>query len=175
MCFRARWPDRVSAEGRGFWLLKVAPISAWRLLLGKLTLAYLPYPTIGALFVLFLSILQHSTPAEFARALAIVLLGGLGATSIALGMGAAFPKLNWENPRQQNSIQAGCLSPLLYLAYLGLALGALLGLPLLALLAPDFATALTLLGWAIFLTLTGGVVWGALTFGAARLERLEIA
>jgi ABC-2 type transport system permease protein len=165
----------ISREGRGFWLLKVAPISARRILLGKLALAYLPYPTIGALFVLFLSILQHSTPAEFARSLALVLLGGLGATSITLGIGAAFPKLNWENPRQQNSIQAGCLAPLLYLAYLGLALGALLGLPLLAFLAPSFATALALLGWAIFLALTAGVVWGALTFGATRLEGLEVA
>jgi ABC-2 type transport system permease protein len=165
----------ISREGRGFWLLKVAPISAKQILLGKLALAYLPYPTIGALFVLFLSILQHSTPADVARALAMVLLGGLGATSITIGMGAAFPKLSWENPSQQNSIQAGCLSPLLYLAYLGLALGALLGLPLLAFFAPDFAIALTLLGWVIFLALTAGVVWGALIFGAARLERLEIA
>jgi len=37
------------------------------------------------------------------------------------------------------------------------------------------ATALALLGWAIFLALTAGVVWSALTFGAARLERLEVA
>jgi ABC-2 type transport system permease protein len=165
----------ISREGRGFWLLKVAPISAWRLLLGKLALAYLPYPTIGTLFVLFLSILQHSTPIDVARSLALVLLGGLGATSITLGMGAAFPRLNWDNPRQQNSIQAGCLAPLLYLAYLALALSAVLGLPLLAFFAPGFATALALLGWAIFLVLTAGVVWAALTFGAARLERLEVA
>jgi ABC-2 type transport system permease protein len=165
----------ISREGRGFWLLKAAPISAKRILLGKLVLAYLPYPTIGMLFVLFLSILQHSTPADIARSLALVLLGGLGATSITVAMGAAFPKLSWENPRQQNSIQAGCLSPLLYMSYLGLALGALLGLPLLAFLAPSFTIALTLLGWAIFLAVTAGVVWGALTFGAARLERLEIA
>jgi ABC-2 type transport system permease protein len=165
----------ISREGRGFWLLKVAPISSWRLLLGKLTLAYLPYPTIGTLFVLFLSILQHSTPAEFARSLALVLLGGLGATSITLGMGAAFPKLNWENPRQQSTIQAGCLAPIFYFTYLALAVGAVIGLPLLAFFVPGFATALALLGWAIFLALTIGVVWGALAFGAARLERLEIA
>jgi ABC-2 type transport system permease protein len=165
----------ISREGRSFWLLKVAPISAWRLLLGKLVLAYLPYPTIGALFVLFLSILQHSAPAEFARSLALVLLGGLGATSITLGLGAAFPKLNWENPRQQNSFQAGCLAPVLYIAYMALALGAVLGLPMLALLVPGLAIPLGLLGWAIFLGLTAGVAWGALTFGAARLERLEVA
>jgi len=165
----------ISREGRGFWLLKVAPISAWRLLLGKLALAYLPYPTVGALFVLFLSILQHSTLIEFARALALVMLCGLAVTSITVSLGAAFPKLLWENPRQQNSVQAGCLTPLLYLAYLALALSAVLGLPLLAFLAPGFATALGLLGWAFFLALTAGVVWGALTFGAARLERLEVA
>jgi len=165
----------VSREGRGFWLLKVAPISARRILLGKLALSYLPFPTIGTLFVLFLSILQQSTPAEFVRSLALVLLGGLGATSITLGIGAAFPRLNWENPRQQNSIQAGCLAPVLYILYVGIAIGAVLGLPLLSSLAPSFATGLALLGWAIFLALTAGVVWGALTFGAARLERLEIA
>ncbi|HEU5099743.1 MAG TPA: hypothetical protein VFU22_12020 [Roseiflexaceae bacterium] len=165
----------ISREGRGFWLLKVAPIDARNILLGKLALAYLPFPTVGALFVVFLSILQHSTPADLARSLALVLLGGLGATSITLGLGAAFPKLNWQNPRQQNTIQAGCLAPLLYVLYVAIAIGSVLGLPQLALLAPGFATGLTLLGWTIFLTLTAGVVWGALAFGAARLERLEIA
>jgi ABC-2 type transport system permease protein len=165
----------ISREGRGFWLLKVAPIIARQILLGKLALAFLPFPTIGALFVLFLSILQHSTPAEFGRSLALVLLGGLGATSITLGIGAAFPKLNWENPRQQNSIQAGCLAPVLYLLYIAIAIGAVLGLPLLSSLAPGYATALELLGWAIFLGLTAGVVWSALALGAARLERLEVA
>jgi ABC-2 type transport system permease protein len=165
----------VSREGRGFWLLKVAPISARQILLGKLALAYLPFPTVGTLFVLFLSILQHSTPAELVRSLALVLLGGLGATSITLGLGAAFPKLNWENPRQQNTIQAGCLAPVLYLLYIVVAIGAVLGLPQLAFLAPRFGLALGVIGWAVFLALTAGVVWGALAFGAARLERLEIA
>jgi ABC-2 type transport system permease protein len=165
----------ISREGRGFWLLKVAPIDARKILLGKLALAYLPFPTVGTLFVLFLSILQHSTPAELVRSLALVLLGGLGATSITLGLGAAFPKLNWENPRQQNTIQAGCLAPVLYLLYIVVAIGAVLGLPQLAFLAPRFGLALGLIGWAVFLALTAGVVWGALAFGAARLERLEIA
>ena len=54
-------------------------------------------------------------------------------------------------------------------------MAAVLGLPLLAFFAPGFATALTLLGWIIFLALTAGVIWRALTFGAARLEQLELA
>jgi hypothetical protein len=119
--------------------------------------------------------LQHSTPAEFVRALALVLLGGLGTTSITLGIGAAFPKLNWENPRQQTSIQAGCLAPILYILYVGLAVAAVLGLPALGALAPNFTLALALAGWVVFLALTAGVVYGSLAFGAARLERIEVA
>jgi ABC-2 type transport system permease protein len=165
----------ISREGKGFWLLKTAPISARNLLLGKLALAYLPFLTVGTLFVIFLSILQGSSAVEFARSLALVLLGGLGTTSITLGMGAAFPKFNWENPRQQTSFQAGCLAPLLYLLYLAIALGAVIGLPLLGNLAPDYATALLIGGWALFLGLTALAVWGSLTFGAARLEQLEVA
>lgn len=165
----------VSREGRGYWLLKVAPISAWRLLLGKLALAYLPYPTAGVLFIVALSLLQRSSPAEFVRSLVLVLVVGLGVTSITLGLGAAFPKFNWENPRQQNSFQAGCLAPITYLAYIALAVGTVLVVPALGQLLPELATLLTVVGWAIFLGLTGLVVWGALAFGAARLERAELA
>ena len=162
-------------EGRGFWLYKVAPISARKLLLGKLALAYLPFPTIGALFVILLSVLQGSTPGDFARSLALVLIGGLGTTSITLGLGAAFPKFNWENPRQQNSVQAGCLAPIAYLLYLAIALAAVIGLPAAGALLPDYGVTLAVAGWAIFAGLTALAVWGSLAFGSARLEQLEIA
>lgn len=165
----------ISREGRGFWLYKVAPISARKLLLGKLALAYLPFPTIGALFVSLLSVLQGSTPGDFVRSLALVLIGGLGTTSITLGMGAAFPKFNWENPRQQNSVQAGCLAPIAYLLYLAIALAAVLGLPVAGTLLPDYSVTLVVVGWALFVGLTALAVWGSLAFGSARLERLEIA
>jgi ABC-2 type transport system permease protein len=165
----------VNREGKGFWLLKVAPISARQLLLGKLTLAYLPFPIVGTLFVVALSILQHSAPSDFARSLVLVLVAGLGVSSISLGISAAFPKFNWENPRQQNSVRAGCLTPLLYLTYLAVVVGVVLGVPELGRLVPDFALALTVASWAVFLGLTALVVWAALTFGAARLEQLDIA
>jgi len=165
----------ISREGRGFWLFKVAPISARRLLIGKLALAYLPFPIIGTLFVIFLSLLQQSAPSDFLRSLVLVLVAGLGVSSISMGLGAAFPKFNWENPRQQNSFQAGCLSPILYMAYLGVAIGVVLGVPELGRLVPDLRLALTAGSWIFFFALTALVVWGALAFGAARLERIEIA
>lgn len=165
----------ISREGRGFWLLRIAPISTLRLLIGKLALAYLPFPVVGTAFVLLLTILRHAPPLDFVRSLALVLLVGLGTSSISLGMGAAFPRFDWENPRKQLTMRAGCLSPLLYFSYIGVALAIIFGLPALALLAPNLALVLTVVSWLLLLGLTALVVWGSLTFGAARLDKVELA
>jgi ABC-2 type transport system permease protein len=166
----------ISREGRGFWLLRVAPISSWRLLLGKLVLAYLPFPTVGLLFVLFLSALRGSTPGELLRSLVLVLVAGLGVSSISLGLGAAFPKLDWENPKQQTTFRAGCLTPILYMLYVAVVAAAVFGLPALALLiGAGWAVWLTVAGWLIVVALTAAVVWGSLAFGAARLDQIEVS
>jgi ABC-2 type transport system permease protein len=165
----------ISREGKGFWLLRIAPISTLRLLIGKLALAYLPFPLVGTAFVLLLSILRHAPPLDFLRSLALVLLVGLGTSSISLGMGAAFPRFDWENPRKQLTIRAGCLAPLLYLTYIGVALAIIFGLPALGLLVPNLALVLTVGSWLLLIGLTALVVWGALAFGAARLDQVELA
>jgi ABC-2 type transport system permease protein len=166
----------ISREGRSFWLLRIAPVSAWQILIGKLALAYMPFLVVGTVFVAGLSLLQGNSASEFLRALALVWLVGLGTTSITLGMGAAFPKFNWENPNQQSTLRAGCLAPVLYVLYAMLAAAAALGLPLIgALLLPAWATLLAIAGWVIVIALTAGVVWGMLSFGAARLEQVEVA
>jgi ABC-2 type transport system permease protein len=166
----------ISREGRSFWLLKIAPVSAWQILIGKLALAYLPFLVVGTVFVAGLSLLQGNSATDFVRSLLLVWLVGLGTTSITLGMGAAFPKFNWENPNQQSTVRAGCLAPVLYAAYTVLAAAAALGLPLLgALLLPAWTTLLSVAGWVIVVALTAGVTWGMLSFGAARLEQVEVA
>jgi ABC-2 type transport system permease protein len=165
----------VSREGKGFWLLKVAPITARQLLLGKLTLAYLPFPLIGTLFVVVLSILQGSTLLQFLTALALVLLTGLGTTSISLGLGATFPRLNWDNPQQQTTWQAGCLTFLAYGIYLVIVLAVAIGIPAIGTFAPDWAIFITIGSWLLFIGLTVAVVWAMLSLGATRLERLELA
>lgn len=165
----------INREGKGFWLLRIAPVSAQRILVGKLALAYVPFPVAGTLFVALFSIMQHSTFLMFARSLALVLIVGLGSSSIALGLGAAFPRLEWENPKRQTSSRAVLLTFVLYPIYFAVALVAALGLPFFARFVPSFALPLTILGWGLLVALTAGVVWGALSIGAARLERLEIA
>lgn len=164
----------ISREGRGYWLLQTAPVSAWQVLLGKLVLAYLPFPTIGTLFVAVLSVLQGTTLSAFLSSLGLLLLVGLGASCITLGMGAAFPKFNWENPNQQSTLQAGCLAPVLYMLYIALAAGVVIGLPAFGGLLPQWSWLLAIVGWLFGVGITALVVWAALSFGAARLERVEV-
>jgi ABC-2 type transport system permease protein len=166
----------VSREGRGFWLLRTAPVAARDILLGKLAIAYLPYPTIGVLFVLLLAVLQRSGFAGFLAALGLVLLVGLGASAIALGVGAAFPRFDWENPQQQYTIQAGCLAPVLYMTYIALAAALAIGAPALAqFFLAEYVLWITAAGWALLLALTAFVVWAAIGFGAVRMENVELA
>ncbi|MBC8162767.1 MAG: hypothetical protein H7Z42_16270 [Roseiflexaceae bacterium] len=165
--------SNISREGKGFWQLKIAPVSGWRIILGKFALAYAPYPIVGTLFIVLIAVLQRSSLTDMFAALAIVLLTGLGTCAITLGMGAAFPKFDWVNPNQQTSVQAGCLAPVIYMVYLVLAVGAVIGLPLVGAFVP-FGAALTVLGWAIMLALTAGVTWGFLALGARRIELIEV-
>ena len=165
----------VSREGKGFWQLKVAPLSASRLLVGKLALAYLPFLTVGTLFVVALTLLQGLGPLDLLRNLSLLWATGLGTSTLSLGLGAAFPRLDWENPNQQTTARAGCLGSLANLAYVGLALLVAVGLPILASLWPRFALAFYLGGYTVFLAVTALVIFGMLSFAAARLEQMELA
>ena len=168
----------ISREGKGFWQLKIAPVSGWRIMLGKFALAYAPYPIVGTLLIAVIAILQRSNLLDTITALVLVLMTGLGTSAITLGLGAAFPRFDWVNPNQQASVKAGCLSVILYPVYLGVAFGAAIGLPLLASVFNDtlggFGVLLSVLGWVIAIVLTAAVTWGFLAFGAQRLEAIEV-
>ncbi|MBA3946383.1 MAG: hypothetical protein H0X37_17700 [Herpetosiphonaceae bacterium] len=165
----------ISREGKGFWLLQVAPISAFRLLLGKLALTYLPFPLIGTLFLAVFTVLRHSSVLVFAESLLLILVVGLGTSSLTLGINAAFPRLNWDNPQRQTSWRAGVLTMVCYLVYLGIALGVAVGLPLLGQIMPRYAVAFTIGGWLLLLGVTAFTVWAALAFGSARVSEMEVA
>ncbi len=171
----------IGREGRAFWLLKLAPISGLRILLGKLALAYLPFPTVGTLFLVLLAVLRGTTAGSFLTGWGLLLLLGLGTTSISLGLGAAFPKLDWENPQQQTTFQAGCLSLLLYSFYLLLVVAAVVGLPFLGTFLvgsfgadPRLPLLLTFVGWVVGSGLTVLAVWGGFYLGIRGLDRIEL-
>ncbi|WP_165774574.1 putative ABC transporter permease subunit [Candidatus Viridilinea mediisalina] len=166
----------VSREGKNFWLLKLAPISPWRLLLGKLALAYLPFPVIGTLFLLGIGLLSQTNPLVVTQQWVLLQLVGLGSASFGIGLGAAFPRLNWENPAQQTTWQSSCLSSIFYPLYIlfmlvivfgAQAASSLLGGGLLGL-------AVILTGWGLAVGLTGLVVGLGALIGIRGLERIEV-
>lgn len=111
-----------SQEGRQYWLLKSAPISAKRLLVAKYLVAYLPTLGLGLLFLLAISILQKTSPGLmiYNFLVLILIMAGLAALSLAFGvLGANF---DWEDPRRISQGKVGCFSVIASFAFLGLGL-----------------------------------------------------
>ncbi|MBP1464482.1 hypothetical protein EYB53_002055 [Candidatus Chloroploca sp. M-50] len=166
----------ISREGKAFWLLKLAPISASRLLLGKMTLAFLPFPVIGTAFLLILALVGHQSPGIFVQQWALLMLVGLGCAAFGIGLGAAFPRLDWENPQQQATWQSGCLSTIFYPLYLGLMLLLVAGSGSLGVVlgggVAGFGIQIT--GWSVAAIVTLGVIWSGMKIGVKGLERIEL-
>jgi ABC-2 type transport system permease protein len=167
----------ISREGRAFWLLKLSPVSNLRLLVGKFVLAYLPYLLVGAPLLALLTVLGGSSLLNFLTGLGVLLLIGLGNTCLSLGLGAAFPRLNWENPQQQTTFMSGCLGLLLSPLYIGLMLAAVFGPPGLAGLlglGAGITLLLSALGWLLALVLTVLVAGASLYLGSWGLDRIDL-
>jgi ABC-2 type transport system permease protein len=166
----------VSREGKAFWILKLAPISPLRILIGKFALAYLPFPAIGTPFLVLLGILRRTSPTLLLEQWLLLIIAGLGCAAFTIGLGAAFPRLDWENPQQQSTWQTGCLSLIFYPIYLFLVVGLMVGGGVLGALAGGGAATLAagLLGWVLAILFTGAICWGSAMIGTRGLERIEV-
>ncbi|NJP06470.1 MAG: hypothetical protein HC837_13015 [Chloroflexaceae bacterium] len=176
----------VSSEGRTFWLLKLAPINPRRLLFSKLVLAYTPFLLIGTLLSLVLTWLHGHSLYEFFLIWMLILVTGLGTTCIEIGFSAMFPRFDWENPMQQHSRIAGCLSTTVSFLYIGIMVMSLMIVPslgyVLALVltpaSPATASwlyeALVTIGWVVAFVVTALVVWSTFYLGSRGIERVEL-
>ncbi len=165
----------ISREVRTFWILKIAPISPLSILLGKLTLAYLPFPTAGTFFLVVFAVVQGLDLLSLAQQWAFLVLAGLGCAAFGIGLGAAFPRLIWETPRQQRTWQSGCLGALFYPLYLAVVAGLVIGGAALGdSLEGAVGLGVRLAGWAGAALVTGGVVWLSAQIGTRGLERIEL-
>lgn len=161
----------VSREGRGYWLLQLAPIGPWPVLWAKWTLAFLPFPIVGTFFTILAGVLRHVQAGDLAYAWAALMLIGTGTSGIIVGMGAAYPRLDWTQAQRMSSVRAGCLAPIIYYSYGGLVLGLVL--------APRsfgraWGAGLIASAWGMALLLSVLALVLPLAFAAARLRRLEL-
>jgi ABC-2 type transport system permease protein len=164
-------------EQRTLWLLKIAPVSIGRLMIGKLALAYLPYLTVGPFFVIGLGLLRAGSPLLMIAEMAVLLMLGLGAVCVTFGLGAFFPRLNETDPRRQVSTRASLLSSLFYMVYtaalLFLTLG-LVGLASLIISDAGILVTVAVAGWFLAICVTVAAVWLGVWLGRCGLERIEL-
>lgn len=107
-----------SQEGKNYWILKSAPISAGQLVLAKWIAAYLPGLTLGSLLLISLGVLQRATVGGVLFGWVVVALILAGATGMNLAIGAANARLDWTDPRQMIPSGAGCVAFLLGAVFL---------------------------------------------------------
>lgn len=160
----------LSREGNSYWLLHLAPISPWSILWAKWVLAWLPFPIIGTLFVALMGVLQQRSFAEMAQNWLLIVLTGTGVAGITAGLGATFPKFDWQQPRRMTSTRAGCLGSLLYFLYTGAMIALTTGAQF---VAPMWGNWVYATGWGLALVLTGMALGLPLLAGATRLRRIE--
>jgi ABC-2 type transport system permease protein len=116
-----------SQEGKNYWMLKAAPVSARQLLKAKYLVAYLPALVFSTLFVLVVSILQRIAFAQASYSWLVVALCLAGMTGIQVAFGAAGANFTWEDPRKMNAGNMGCLGMILTAFYIPINLGLFLG------------------------------------------------
>jgi ABC-2 type transport system permease protein len=123
-----------SMEGRKYWILKTAPISAGKQLTAKFLMAYLPALILGSFYLLAIAIFQHTRLNTILYGLSstALILAGLGAINLALGVCGV--NLTWTDPRKMENGMAGILATIVSIVYQLVAMllffGPPLGLPL---------------------------------------------
>lgn len=161
----------LSREGNTIWLLRLAPVDVWTILWAKWLLAWLPFPLIGTLFVVTLGLLKQMGASQLLQDWLLVLMTGLGVAGITTGLGAAFPRFDWQQPNKMRSARASCLGTILYFIYSGLMLTLISGAQLAAGMWGDWTY---LAGWGAAIMLTLLALWLPMLLGATRLRNIEL-
>jgi ABC-2 type transport system permease protein len=155
-----------SQEGKYYWLLKSAPVSAGQLLMAKFLTAYLPTLILGWAFLILTFLLQRGGPASLLFGLPVVALCTASGTGISLAFGVTSANLKWQDPRRMMPGATGCLSLLAVAGVLAVSLVLFFGPPI----------GFPLLGWPreagqVIGLVLGGAVSVACAFLPLRLAR----
>ena len=170
----------VSTEARAYWLLRTGPVSPRQIVLSKFCVALPVTLTLGLVMGVASARSMDLGPA---LQLLSVLVGTSNAfviTALGVGLGAASPRFDADNPAEIGVSPGGLAFMGLSLAYSVLCLGLLARPATASVLRPDVFPGLTVLGTPEgVLGLTGlGVVtvlgtWLSLRLGWRRLDALE--
>jgi ABC-2 type transport system permease protein len=160
----------LSLEGRAFWILGLSPLRRVDLLLQKALLGLVVSLSLGLITVVVSNTLIRSPPDLFAAAIYSMVLSATCLTSLATGLGAAYPILEEDNPAR---IAVGLGGTLNFFAS-ALAVAVIIAIEALPyLLAGHSPGAWVGVAHVAALTFTVGLSFVCLRLGARSLERRE--
>lgn len=110
----------VSLEGKSFWIIKSSPIRIKALLWEKFWTGLLPLGILASLLIIASNLLLSVDRVIFLVSFFTTILITVGLVSMAVGMGAIYPRFNTENVAQIQSSWGGILYMIFSLFYIGL-------------------------------------------------------
>ena len=118
VCLRFAYPS-ISAEGKAFWLVQVAPVSYRELLLVKVFVYAVPLTVISLLLTAFANVILRANGVIWGFTLTGASLLAFTLVSLGVGMGGWRPNFNLENPLQVGLSLGGFAYMAVSLAYVG--------------------------------------------------------
>jgi ABC-2 type transport system permease protein len=103
----------VSFEGDAFWIIRAAPISLRTFLWVKFAVYYLPLLCLAEILIVSSNLLLEVTPFMMALSVTTIFLMVPGVVALGVGLGAAYPDFQSENPAQSVTSFGGMLFMLL--------------------------------------------------------------
>jgi ABC-2 type transport system permease protein len=111
----------VSLEGDAFWILQTSPISLRTLVWSKFWLNFAPLLLLGEILIYLSNFLLRVPPWMMWLSLLTVLLMTFGITAIGIGVGALYPKFNFDNAAEIPTSFGGAVCMILSIAFIGIA------------------------------------------------------
>ena len=110
----------VSLEGKAFWIVQTSPVALRLVLRSKFWLNFAPLLVLGELLVYFSNTLLRIPDWMMALSLATIFLITFGIVAINVGVGAFYPKFDYEHAAQISTSYGGVLCMILSVAFIGL-------------------------------------------------------
>ena len=161
----------VGIEGRGYWFLAAAPLSAGRLLAGKWAAAVFVGTLAAAVGCVLVSVAVGFSVTGFLVGLVAGISGSAVVGLYSIGISAMFPNFDWENPNKATATSGGFL---MLGCFIGLGLLAALSFALVFLLGNFIPLWLAATGAAVVWVAAAATVgYAVASAGAERLKRLD--
>jgi ABC-2 type transport system permease protein len=170
----------VSLEGKAFWILQTSPISLRALLWSKFWLNFVPLLGLGEILVFLSNLLLRVPSWMMFLSLVAVFLMTIGIAAVGVGVGAMYPKFNFDNAAEIPTSFGGAVCMMVSIAFVGVTVMieawpiyqlTLASLRPARVIAPTFWTIAPSL--AVAVALTAAAVVFSLQLGIRRLEQLR--